>query len=649
MDITGFRFNRDSLSPELKNLSLWPTVDTKTLSTKNRNIYLNRERAIQLYLDGGSHAEIQNITGISRSQLHRSINKCLSQHPDGKIFGCRGLLPYVRSKIYFRIAPASNSNKKSGYSGLLIKLLNRHPEIKSVIEDDFLKRTRNNQIHESRIPIKSIHKKFIAACRNAGIHNGEYPFNTSYLGLRGLSGYLKKLFNLHFNEAVSARYGHENGKALSSSGHGPSIVDVEYPYQRVEFDGHKLDLFMVVEVPTIHGDVNLEVIERLWLLTVIDSYSRAILGYTVSMGTEYNKFDVMQTFKKSIVPWKPKTSFSILGLKYKPNAGFPSGTLDDYSWACWNEIAYDNAKANLAEDTKSVLKETIRCQINAGPVKTPERRGILERWHHTLEENGFHRLPSTTGFDPFDPRKNNPEKAAKEHRIKYDQVLELLEVLIADYNATPHSAIGYKTPLEMLKFYASQDYALINRITPSERQMINRLDYRITVTVKGKIEEGRRPYIQFLDARYRNDVLSSSPHLIGKKLTCYVDTEDLRNMVAYLPNGEELGVLVANGKWGVVPHTMRMRKTIITLKKRRVIDYVENDDPVMVYMEYLNQQTPNNKRVGKAFAEAHKSGVPKQPYTKQPKNKCTPPNSVPVQDTSSDVLSRLSKLRGVNK
>lgn len=649
MDQTTILFNRDSLPPEIKDTACWPSVDPEMLNQKDKALYQKREEAVTLYISGEAHKSITKKTGVSRAQTSKLVRKCLKSHSDGKIFGFRGLLPYTRQKEYLRISPIKKQLKKAGYSGALNRLFAKYPLIKEKVDDVFLKRGRDGKIHESRIPVKSIHKIFIDACRSAEISSDQYPFRTEYQGLRGFSYYLRKLFNLHFSEAVKARHGGDTAKTLNTVGSGPSKEGATRPYQRVEFDGHKLDLFMVIEIPTIHGDANYEVIERLWLLTVIDSFSRAILGYHVSMGTEYSQYDVLQTFKKSIIPWKPR-KFLITGLNYKKGAGFPSGIIDQYSWARWNEIAYDNAKANLAEATKETLKETVRCQINAGPVKTPERRGILERWHHTLEENGFHRLPSTTGYDQFDTRRVNPEKAAWENRIKFDEVLELLEVLIANYNATPHSGIGYKTPLEMLTYYASQDYALINRIDAAERVLVNRLDMRISVTVKGKVEEGRRPYIQFLDVRYRNDVLTSSPHLIGQKLSCYVNTEDLRTMVAYLPDGSELGILVANGKWGVTPHTLKMRKVITALKKKKIIDYLDNDDPVMVYMEYLQQKAPDSKKAAKDFAEAHKAGVtapqPKAVTKSQQRTSPTPP---PTQDTSSSMLDRLSKLKGMNK
>lgn len=649
MDHTIIIFSRDSLPSEIKDTACWPSVDPEALNEKDKNLYQKREDAVSLYMSGAAHKIITKKTGVSRTQTVKLVRTCLKIHPDGKIFGFRALIPYLRQKYYLRTTELQKNLKKSGYSGMLNKLFNRYPLIKEKVDDVFLKRARDGKVHESKIPVKSIQKIFIDACRAAGIGSDQYPFNTEYHGLRGLGYYLRNLFNLHFSEAVKARHGGDTAKTLNTVGSGPSKEGVTRPYQRVEFDGHKLDLFMVVEIPTIYGDVNYEVVERLWLLTVIDSFSRAILGYTISMATEYSQYDVLQAFKRSIIPWKPRR-FSITGLDYKNGAGFPSGTIEQYAWARWNEIAYDNANANLAEATKKTLKDTIRCQINAGPVKTPERRGILERWHHTLEDNGFHRLPSTTGYDPSDTRRVNPEKAAKEHRIKFDHVLELLEVLIANYNATPHSGIGYKTPLEMLTYYASQDYALINRIDTSERFMVNRLDYRISVTVKGKVEEGRRPYIQFLDVRYRNDVLSCSPHLIGQKLSCFVNTDDLRTMVAYLPDGSELGILVANGKWGVTPHTLKMRKTITALKKRKIIDYLDHDDPVMVYMEFLQQKTPGSKKSAKDFAEAHKAGVAMPPpkvvakATAKTSQIPTPDEGMPV-----NILDRLSRLKGMNK
>ena len=648
MDQTSIVFNRDNLSPELKDLNSWPSVDPESINPQERDLYQKREDAIRLYIMGEPHKFITERTGVSRSQTNKLMKKCLKIHPDSRIFGFRGLLPFLRQRQHQRLAPIDSRSRRAGFSGSLGRLFSMYPLIKEKVDDAFLKRVKDGSVHESRMPVKTIHKIFVDACRNAGIGADQYPFRAQLVGQRGLGNYLKRLFDENFKEAVKARYGASTAKTLNTVGSGECKEEVSRPYQRVEFDGHLIDLFMVIEILMLNGDVNYEVIERVWLLTIIDAFSRAILGYVISMGTEYSQYDVLQTIKKSITPWKPRT-FEIPGLHYKEGAGFPSGCIEQYSWARWNEMAYDNAKANLATSTITTLKHTVRCQVNAGPVKTPERRGILERWHHTLEENGFHRLPSTTGYDQFDVRRVDPEKAAKQHRIKFDHILELTEVMIANYNATPHSSLGYKTPLETLRYYANQDYALINRIDSSEQVMINRLDYRVTVNVKGNIKEGRRPFIRFLDVIYRNDVLTNSPHLIGQKLTCYVDTDDLRTMMAYFPDGSELGVLVARGKWGITPHTLKMRKSINSLRKRKVLDYLENDDPIMCYMDYLRSQAHGSKKAAKQFAEAHKAGVMTPPPSEKPKTPSKPVSPPPVKETSINLLNRLANLKGMNK
>lgn len=84
-------------------------------------------------------------------------------------------------------------------------------------------------------------------------------------------------------------------------------------------------------------------------------------------------------------------------IKYLEKGGFVSEVVSEAQWNLWEEFCYDNAKANLAHIVTTRLKHIIGCAINAGPVSTPERRGIIERFFGVLEENGYHRLVNTTG------------------------------------------------------------------------------------------------------------------------------------------------------------------------------------------------------------------------------------------------------------
>ena len=62
----------------------------------------------------------------------------------------------------------------------------------------------------------------------------------------------------------------------------------------------------------------------------------------------------------------------------------------------------DNAKAHLSGFTLGKLTDDLKCTVNYGSVATPETRGIIERFFETLEAQGFHKLPMTTGSSAKD-------------------------------------------------------------------------------------------------------------------------------------------------------------------------------------------------------------------------------------------------------
>ncbi|NEW06867.1 hypothetical protein GK047_12710 [Paenibacillus sp. SYP-B3998] len=54
------------------------------------------------------------------------------------------------------------------------------------------------------------------------------------------------------------------------------------PFQKVQFDAHRIDGVFAVELITPEGDSVVKVLERFWILTLIDVSTRCVLGkYTV--------------------------------------------------------------------------------------------------------------------------------------------------------------------------------------------------------------------------------------------------------------------------------------------------------------------------------------------------------------------------------
>src|SRR5690606_16236502 len=106
---------------------------------------------------------------------------------------------------------------------------------------------------------------------------------------------------------------------------------------------------------------------------------------------------------------------------------------------------------------------------------------------------------------------------------------------------------------------------------PEHRDPLALRVLRITVTVRGNAKQGKRPYVQFENAKYRSVVLSNNSGLIGKKLILHVYTEDLRSVRAFFEDHTELGLLKAQGVWGLSKHDLTTRKTICKLRHDKLL------------------------------------------------------------------------------
>ncbi|MCT4618772.1 MAG: hypothetical protein N4A62_05225 [Marinisporobacter sp.] len=571
------------------DLRKWKKVLIDNLPDKDKELFITRKKAVELYIIGEKTTnEIVEITGLHRNEIVRLVERCLYTDENGCIYGFTALIPYKRVVNYNRTS-IKDSNK---YTGAFSLLLEEHPDIQRKIIDLYLNRSKE-KIKEKSKKISYIYKEFLKACRKKGIVENEYPFNTDDKGRRSFYRYIKEIDNKYDSESIK-RKGNEVARHYNSTGIGTrSNPEIIRPFERVEFDGHKIDAIFSITYRTLEGDEITETLSRLWLLVVIDVATRVILGYHICLNREYSSYDVLQCIKSSIFP-KEKIDFSISGLKYPDGGGYASLKIPETKWALWNEFCYDNAKANLALIVREKLTQVVGCSVNAGPVKMPERRSFVERFFRSLEEYGYHRLVNTTGSNPKDPKRDNPEKKAVEYKISTKHLKEITEVLIANYNETPHNGLYGFTPLEIMEQRINR--GLVPRTMAVEQQEdIVFLSLRDKRTIKGDKKAGKRPFIFYEGVQYRNDVLSRSPDLIGTKLTLLVNIDDLRVIKAFLPDGSEFGLLTAVGKWGIRSHSLQLRKIINKLKRDKKIHFNNNDDPIEIYHNYLVKNSKENK------------------------------------------------------
>lgn len=623
----------------------WPSVLVDNIPESKQELYLRRKEAVDMFLDRIPLKDIENKTNFHRNTISNLVKKCLETDLNGNILGYTALIPYKRIKQYER-----KQNEISNYNGVFNQLLSKYPELKEYIDDIYLGIKKN--LEKCPKPVV-VHKKFIKKCHQLGIKENEYPFNTKDVGRRSLYRYLDKLKSIDTRRYAN-RLGEDICNSLKSTGVGiQNNSEINRPFQQVQFDGHKIDAMVCIKFTTPEGDIIKKTMSRIWVLAIIDVATRTILGYHICLNTEYSSEDVLKCINNAIRP-KEKINLTIPNLKYPDNGGFHSIAIPETRWAIWDEFLYDNAKANLSNIVIKTLTQTVKCNVNAGPAATPERRGIIERFFKTLESRGYHRLASTTGSGIKDPRKKGSEESAIKYEISASEIEELTEILIAEYNNTPHSGINSFTPLELMKQRIER--GLIPNVIPkNDRNDISFLSLRVKRVVRGGVDKGRRPYLHYEGVDYRSDLLANSQHLVGETITILVNIDDIRNVKAYLSDGSEFGILTAKGKWAIKPHTLKMRKEINNLKNKKEIELNMYNDPIDVYHEYLQSKSISNKSSRNKLAKLNKIHNDGKLKNNDEENKKINPSNVydisnkPGKSNNSENKKTISIFKTINK
>ena len=520
----------------------WDDIPAEVIPEKYRDIYRKRKEAVDMYIDGYSSTTILERTGISHNHIPEFIQKCVVVNEDGYI-GYQGLIPHMR---------VNKEDKRD--SGEFSKLISEYPSLKDFIIGNFFGDKKYTL--EKNMNLKTLHNKFLAECLRVGVQQHEYPFNTSNRGYVSLCKYVKVLQIENVNKQAT-RESKDNMQKIYSTGLGDRYTrNALIPFSVVQVDGHIIDLEYNIEIYNNDGTVSKTIATRAWIFAVIDVATRCILGFSVSQEFNYNQYDVMDAIKNAIVP-REKMDFTVKGFKYPENGGYYSLAFPELKYVLFDTIMLDNAKSHLAGYTVNKIVDDLKCSINFGSVATPETRGIVERFFGGLETRGFHKLPATTGSHTRDLKRREPEKATLKYDITYDEIVELLEVLIAEYNNTPHSGIENLTPLESMRKKIFEAGMMPTLADAEMMTAIEHLDYRTDTrkVVGGK--NGKRAYINFMSTEYRSRELALTGAYIGQTITIMYNPRDISTVEAYTSDGLYIGTLTAKGEFGTKSHSVK--------------------------------------------------------------------------------------------
>ncbi|MET3228567.1 UNVERIFIED_ORG: hypothetical protein ABIC54_000741 [Burkholderia sp. 1263] len=599
--------------PELQKIDVnaWPTVAHTELDEPVCRKFEARRQAILRYIAGEPIRAIEKSTHFNRRQLYRWLERAQTTHPDGRPFGFRALIHYVRIAEYARVRDVQVRGERGsrGAAGALAQLLERYPTLTGwLLLQVKQRKVWLEQIHtdghlRTRLRgLQSLHDNFLRQCRSVGLTAADYPLNTADHAIRSLSRRVKAEMLRSFGTAArSAGATHLKGLPRIDDSSPPAAVR---PYQVVEFDGHRLDVRLKVVMRDPLGFSHEFEMERVWLLVIIDVFTRAVIGYHIALAREYGRYDVIKTIENALTPHCSRT-FTIPGLTHGPHDGFPSGKMPELGYVTWEWIRLDNAKANLADETMTALCEFVGCLADAGPKHSPDERPYIERFCGTIASRLSSRLPGYTGSHIRDLRwaLSDPKGDLRLY-VSLDELAELVEYAISGYNGTPHRGLNNATPLEAMEYFVRGRETMLVWLAEHQRRTLCLMQSARQCRVRAYLQQGVRPHINLYGVRYTNHVLATSAHLIGQHLLIYMNADDLRSVRAFLADGMELGVLEAQGAWRVVPHNLKLRQQILRQSggRRRNANLAPN--PIEAYVDEKMRQAKRTRKAATELAHA---------------------------------------------
>lgn len=563
----------------------WEEINPLSLPEDKRQNFNKRLLAIRLYAAGGSIRKIEAQTGIKKQQLFYFAKRCTSLKGNGTMSGFVALIP-ARQDDTKRANDQSLLTSRMPKPGALATLFEKYPNIHTAMKVAVLEGKREDiKLVEKQIPLWSLHKYFLNLCAAAGIRGPHYPFcsDTDSDGKPAIYRWVKKL-----RTATAVNNLQTLGASLSAvSWH----LEVEqairrqtsiYCYRRVECDGHKIDIPIVLERPSPTGEgIIHELINRIWIIALIEAKSDAAIGYSLAIGSNYSGTDVIRAVESSLKPWSPR-QLTIKTIGYRDGDGLPNGIIPELAYVCFDELWLDNFMAQRSEYVLSAIERVVQAVPVYSPVASPNSHPWVEGFFNILEEAGIHRLPTTTGSNTNDKRRNKSPKLA--YHLTYDELSDIIDVLVCRIN-------GLKSParsdsrLEVLRNFAMKRKTLIRRIPVEARASIFEYDIYEEGTI-GRDHE--RAVIRFHGARYSNQLLKQATALIGQSVLVLAHSKKLRRITALLEDGTSLGDLLCERRYQSTEHGLETRRAIKKLEKQGVLP--ECDDIVVGTRRHLEQK-----------------------------------------------------------
>jgi transposase InsO family protein len=585
------RFSRKEYLASGHDCDAWKSIDVDLLSDDIRGKTEKIIKAIRAFLkEDASLGEIEEKYGLNRCTLYRSINKCLALDCDGVPTGYKGAIPYRRttSQKYNRekVLGSSNCSEIQGDAGAFSKFINDYPDIKPWLEKVARAYKPRKQGGDN---FDVLHNAFLEQCASLQVSKNQYPYNRKTLARSALREYLKAR-----NRELLAL---QEKERLASDTR--DIVPPTDILQQVEADGHMIDIRLVIEETDSYGQPIRYEILRVWLILLIDVFSRCVLGYSIALGQTYDQIDLLKAIFNSLAPHQ-RPPQALPNISYLSSGGFPNE--NGSAWETWATIKFDNAWAHKAKHVARVLHDRVGCVAEFGRPYTPNDRPIIERFFLFIVQHYSHRIIGTTGSDSRDkiierlsPKSRDPLQML----LTLEELKSTIDIVVSDYNGRSHSSLQAHSPLEI--FCLRRDEAMLppNKLPESYRDAALFTMVRESVVVKTSSKYGGA-YINFAYLKYKNlDILRSDS--AGRHLFIEYSREDVSVVRLLDEDGAFVGILSPPHPWCLQPHSLKVRSELWMATKDGQFQFARGETPCEAIRRHKSPTGNASRRVATAL------------------------------------------------
>lgn len=587
----------ESIPLVYRNIENWPCVDGPTLPDLDMRARLKRlTRAAALYLKGEDFRKILEVAQLGKRQFFDLMDRALSPVKGGsEINGTRAFVTHMVQKPRKRQQPYIDGTKHGGYSGMFGLLLREFVKIeKELIE--FL----NGKERPNKVTPLILHKKFLKICKESGVPDTDYPFNTKSHGYRPLQLWYQQVYiPNHLMRHVRKQHGRAAVVAAGYElGDGQSRTP-PLPYAVWVIDEFKVDLDTVIELPMARWDVEYVELSAYQVLRI-----RSIgpiccnVAWHMCLRTQAGGTDIIQVFKNAVFG-QPPVEIVEESMKYEEGAGFPQNVIPQLKFVVPAVVYLDNALSHLFNPLQTLLQRLYGGRVILGIPGSPKGRPDIESAIARINSALIHQLPSTTGTGPTDPLRKRAT-VLPHKRVQVGLLEQALDNYLANENVTPSANAGYLDSFTRLQRLVSSGQIKCNYL-PETKRRPHHFSQPQPVKVHQDLATGRLPWVNYLHRRYSSSWLKTQPAL-KKELLAMVDYSDLRTIVLVDETGADFATVRVEGPWSQVPHDLRMLQIYAKHKSDEAFSARPGDQPLFSVLSHLANRAKNDRDAALEYA-----------------------------------------------